>query len=141
MFYTLWFLHTQRHSHLSPSTSHCVCVTAIREGARPNVRGPCWLVDRYVRWRAARDPISQLLVSAAARVSAGWAARGEGGGACQCRSLTRSKRHHLWPPTYITIDNERPATAYDVTMRGYNIFQNKLLTRVTRCVLYEVAQN
>lgn len=49
-------------------------------GNRAHVRGLGYLVDVYVRWLRARDPISQLLVSAAARgVSGGRAGRGGSG--------------------------------------------------------------
>lgn len=61
------------------------------------------MVSANVRWRRARDPISQLLVSAATRErEEGDAARGRG--SCQCRSLTRSGSTR--PPPYITTDNE-----------------------------------
>lgn len=63
------------------------------------------------RWRGARDPISQLLVSAAARErTEGSAARGRG--SCQCRSLTRGGSTR--PPPYITTDNECWSNACDV---------------------------
>lgn len=67
--------------------------------------------DVNVRWRGARDPISQLLVSAAVRErEERGAARGRG--LCQCRSLTRSGSTR--PPPYITIDNECWSNACDV---------------------------